>query len=107
MPKYLFEVCYTPAGARGLIEHGGSARRAAIKQSIEAAGGRLEAFYFAFGATDAYVIADHVDNVTAAAQALAVAASGGATVRTVVLLSAEEIDAASGQEVVYRPPLSP
>jgi uncharacterized protein with GYD domain len=106
MPRYLFEVSYTPEGARGLVEHGGSARRRAIEESIEAAGGRLEAFYFAFGATDAYVIAEHVDNVTAVAQALAVAASGGATVRTVVLLSPEEIDAASGQEVRYRPPLA-
>lgn len=104
MPKYLFEVSYTPDGARGLIEHGGSARRAAIKESIEAAGGELEAFYFAFGGTDAYVIASHRDNETAVAQALAVAASGAVTLRTVVLLTPEEIDAASGQAVAYRPP---
>ena len=104
MPKYLFEVSYTAAGAKGLIEQGGNARREAIRASVEQAGGKLEAFYFAFGGTDAYVIADHLDNVTAVAQALAVAASGAATLRTVVLLTPEEIDAASAREVQYSPP---
>ena len=106
MPKYLFEVSYTVDGAKGVLAQGGSARREAIRESVEQAGGRLEAFYFAFGGTDAYVIAEHDGNVTAAAQALAVAASGAATLRTVVLLTPEELDAASAQQVAYRPPLS-
>ncbi|MGD0198237.1 MAG: GYD domain-containing protein [Solirubrobacteraceae bacterium] len=104
MPKYLFEISYTAQGARGLLAQGGSARRAAIAAGIEQAGGKLEAFYFAFGGTDAYVIAEHEGNVTAAAQALAVAASGAATVRTVVLLTPEELDAASERDVSYTPP---
>jgi len=106
VPKYLFEVSYTVAGAKGVLAEGGSARREAIRESVEQAGGRLEAFYFAFGGTDAYVIAEHDGNVTAAAQALAVAASGAATLRTVVLLTPEELDAASAQQVAYRPPVS-
>ena len=32
---------------------------------MESAGGKLESFYFAFGATDAYVIVDLPDNVAA------------------------------------------
>ena len=39
-------------------------------------GGTVEAFYFAFGQSDAYVIADLPDNVSAAAVASAVGASG-------------------------------
>ena len=104
MPKYLVEVSYTSEGARGLTAEGGSARRAAVKQSIEQAGGQLEAFYFALGEADAYLIVTHRDNETAAAGAIAVAASGAAKVRTVVLLEPEEIDAAVAQNIAYSPP---
>jgi len=104
MPKYLFEVSYTAEGASGVLANGGSARRQAIAESIEQAGGTLEAFYFAFGGNDAYVITEYDGNVTDAAQAMAVAASGAATLRTVVLLTPEEIDAAAAKEVTYRPP---
>jgi uncharacterized protein with GYD domain len=97
MGKYLFEAHYTAEGAKGIAKEGGSARRAAVEKSIASVGGRLEAFYFAFGGSDAIVIADLPDNVSAAAMALAVAQSGMATTKTVVLLTTEEMDAA-GQE---------
>src|SRR3954452_22898152 len=64
----------------------------------------LESFYFAFGDTDAYVIVDATDTEAATAVALAVNASGGATVKTVVLLTPEEVDAAAQRAVDYRPP---
>ena len=67
-------------------------------------GGTLEAFYFAFGDIDAYVIVDVPDTEVATAVALAVNASGGATVKTVVLLTPEEVDAAAQRSVDYRPP---
>jgi hypothetical protein len=44
------------------------------------------------------------DNASAAAVALAVSQAGAATTRTVVLLTPEEIDAASKKAVDYRPP---
>jgi hypothetical protein len=45
------------------------------------------------------------DEVTAAAVATAVAASGAVSgIETVVLLSADEIDAAIGKHAPYRPP---
>ena len=104
MPKFLFEANYTPEGAKGIVKEGGSARRAAIEKSVSALGGRLEAFYFAFGAVDAYVIVDLPDNVTAAAMALAVGQSGLASTKTVVLLTPEETDAATKKSVSYRGP---
>ena len=58
-------------------------------------GGRLEQFYFAFGDHDAFAVADLPDNESAAAFALAVSEAGGASVRTVVLLTPEEVDAAA------------
>jgi uncharacterized protein with GYD domain len=104
MPKFLVKANYTADGAKGIIREGGSARRAAIDKALQAVGGRMEAFYFAFGDTDAYVIADLPDNTTAAAVALAVGQAGLASTQTVVLLTPEEIDAASKKAVPYRPP---
>ncbi len=104
MPKYLFEAQYTPAGAKGVAHEGGTGRRAAIAKMTEALGGKLETFYYAFGGVDLYAIGDMPDNVSAAAVALAVNQSGGATVKTVVLITAEDMDKAGKKVVDYRPP---
>jgi uncharacterized protein with GYD domain len=104
MAKYLLEVNYTLDGVKGVKSQGGSARVAAATELIEGLGGKIESFYFAFGNTDVYVIADYPDNVSAAAAALAVSAGGGATARTVVLLTAAEVDAAVAKKSTYRPP---
>lgn len=104
MPKYLIKANYTTAGVKGLQNEGGSGRRDAVAQTIEGLGGTLESFYFAFGDTDAYVTVDLPDNGAATALALSVNQGGGATITTVPLLTAEEVDAASGQSVGYRAP---
>jgi uncharacterized protein with GYD domain len=104
MPKYLLQTSYTLEGAKGLVSKGGSARKAAAQAAAESVGGSLESFYFAFGDTDVFVVADLPDNSAAAALALSVTSAGGATVRTVVLLTPEEIDAATGKVVEYTPP---
>jgi len=64
----------------------------------------LEAYYFAFGDADADVIIDVPDNATAAAVSLAVNASGAASGKLVVLLTPEEIDAATQKVVEYTAP---
>jgi uncharacterized protein with GYD domain len=104
MPKYLFEASYTAEGAKGIIKEGAAARRAAIEKAAASVGGKLECFYFAFGDVDAYVIADLPDNAAAAAMALTVGASGKAATKTIVLLSADEAEAATKRSVAYRPP---
>jgi uncharacterized protein with GYD domain len=104
MAKYLFEARYTPEGAKGVAKEGGSGRRAAVAKMAEGVGGKLEAFYFAFGGVDAYVIVDMPDNVSAAAAALAVNQGGAASVKTVVLLAPEDMDKAAKKAVDYRPP---
>jgi uncharacterized protein with GYD domain len=104
MPKYLFQASYTLQGVKGVQSGGGSARRDAIAQSLEGLGGSLEAFYFTFGESDVIAIADLPDNEAATAIALTVNASGGATTRTVVLLTPEEVDAAVQRSVSYTPP---
>lgn len=49
-------------------------------------------------------IADMPDNLSTAALALVITASGAAKVKTVVLLTPEEIDQATKMSVNYRPP---
>jgi uncharacterized protein with GYD domain len=104
MAKYLLEVSYLPEGAKGILKEGGTKRRQVVEAAVKAAGGKLETFYFALGKTDAYVIVDQPDHITVAATALAVNASGAASVRTTVLLTPEEIDQASKKSVSYTPP---
>lgn len=104
MPKYLLKVSYTIPGMKGVLEEGGSARKNVAEKAIQSVGGRLESFYFAFGESDVYVIADYPDQVSAASAAMHISASGGAAVETVVLLTTDEIDRASGIEVDYVPP---
>lgn len=53
--------------------------------------------------TDALVIAEAPDNVTAAALALITSASEMVSTSTTVLLTPEEMDAASKKTVSYRP----
>ncbi len=104
MAKFLIEASYTLDGVKGVQSAGGTSRRDAVARVAESVGGSLESFHFAFGDRDAYVIVDLPDNESAAALALTVNAAGGATVRTVVLLTPEEVDAAAKRSVDYRPP---
>src|SRR4051794_6642346 len=104
MAKYLLRVNYALDGVQGVLAKGGSARKAAAAAAAKSAGGKLDSFYFAFGDTDVYCVADLPDNAAAAALALTVSAAGGATVDTTVLLTTEEIDQAVGQNVKYKAP---
>jgi uncharacterized protein with GYD domain len=104
VPKYLVQASYVGEGVKGLLKEGGSSRRAAVEKLFGSVGGKVEAFYYAFGDTDLFVIADVPDNVSAAALSLTVNAAGAATTKITVLLTAEEIDAAAKKTVSYRAP---
>ena len=104
MPKYLFIGRYSPEGARGVLKEGGTKRREAAEQVLASVGGRLESIHWAFGEGDFYVVADMPDNVAASAAALRVAASGAVGIKTVVLMTADEVDQATQRSVEYRPP---
>jgi uncharacterized protein with GYD domain len=104
MPKYLLEVNYTQQGVQALLDKGGTARKNAASAAAKSVGGKLEAFYFAFGGVDAYAIVDVPDATSAAALALTVSASGAVALKTVVLLTPAELDEASQKQVSYRPP---
>lgn len=64
MPKYLVQANYVGEGLKGLLKEGGTSRRAAAKKAIKSLGGTMGAFYYTFGETDAYVIADLPHNTS-------------------------------------------
>jgi uncharacterized protein with GYD domain len=104
MAKYLIKGSYTAEGVRGLQKEGGSSRRAAVERMLEGVGGSVEAFYYAFGESDLYVIVDVPDATSALALSVAVNSAGAFQLSTVPLITPEEIDEACERSVSYRPP---
>jgi len=107
MAKYLIEASYSQMGLKALVKDGGTGRKKAVEAATKALGGRLESMYFAFGTSDIYAIVDAPDNITVAAFALAVGGTGiAAHLKTVVLLTPEEVDQAAKKSASsgYRAP---
>ena len=102
MAKYLVTGSYTQEGLKGLLKEGGSGRRKAVEAAVKAMGGHLEAYYFAFGDQDVVTIVDVPDNVTAAALAIGISATGTVGTKTTVLLTPEEIDQATKKTLSFR-----
>jgi uncharacterized protein with GYD domain len=104
MSRYLFKVSYTADGLRGVLKEGAQSRSDFVHKMAADMGGSVESFDFAFGDTDCYVVCEMDGDETAAAVALAVSASGAATVETVKLLTPAQVDAARGITTNYRAP---
>lgn len=104
MPKYLIEVTYTADGAKGLMKDGGTSRKQAAEQAMASAGAKMEAFFFAFGDVDAYVICDAPDHAAMSAASLTINAAGAVRLKTIVLMTPEEMDQAVKKTVTYRAP---
>ena len=104
MAKYMVQGSYTVDGVKGLLKEGAASRVEVVRKMVEGLGGKLETIYWGFGDNDVYVIADLPDNASAAAVSLTVVAGGAVRLKTVVLLTAEEVDAAAKKSVAYRPP---
>ena len=106
MPKYLVEGRYTAEGLKGVAREGVSRRRGDIAKTIESAGGKLEAMYFAFGDADFYIILEAPDNVSAAALSVVANGSGFVTSKIIVLMTTDEMDRAIGKTttIEFQPP---
>jgi uncharacterized protein with GYD domain len=105
MPKYLVTASYSPEGIKGVIAKGGTARVDAVTKLIDGVGGSVESCYFAFGKDDVYVVVDAPSHEAMVAVAGTVAGSGlFSRYQTVVLLTADQIDAAANLTVDYAPP---
>ena len=106
MPLYLSRFSYTPETWAKLIQNPED-RRVAAKSYIEAVGGRLHGFWYAFGSHDGVTLWEAPDNVSMAAIALAIG-SGGAlsSLETTVLMSVDDtLDALrKAAEIHYKKP---
>ncbi len=104
MAAFMVQFSYTEQGTKGLIKEGGSKRREATEHLVKSLGGKLVAYYFAFGEYDGIAIVEGVDNIDVAAAALLVGASGAVRTKTTVLMSPDEVDKAARKSGNYRPP---
>ncbi len=104
MPHYMIRASYTQQGIQGVIKEGAAGRVKAVNALVGSVGGTVESMYWAFGDDDFVAIAELPDNAAAAAVASTVGASGAASVKTTVLLTAAEVDEARGRTVAYRAP---
>ena len=104
MAKFMVQFSYTQEGLEGLLREGGSKRKEATEQLVKSLGGKLLAYYFAFGKYDGFAIIDGLDNVEVATAAMTAVASGAVTTKTTVLLTPDEVDRAVKKSPSYRPP---
>ena len=102
MSKYLLHGSYTEEGLKGLLEEGGSKRRQAAEQVVQSVGGTVEAYYFAFGDNDFFLIADLPDNVSATALSLVGNSTGTINAKVTVLLTPADVDEATKRTVDFR-----
>ena len=104
MPKMLIKATYSSEGAKGLLKEGGTSRRTAVQKAVEGLGGKVDAFYYAYGEADAYLIVDLPDATSGIALSLTVNATGAVHLSTIPLITPEEIDQASKKKPKYRAP---
>jgi uncharacterized protein with GYD domain len=104
MPKYLIQASYTTEGLKGLMKDKASGRKAALEKAFGSVGAKMECFYYSFGDHDVVLVVDGPDNISAAALAFAVCATGLARTSTTPLLTVEETDKALQKSVAYKGP---
>ena len=106
MSYYLIQASYTAPAVAAMVKNPQD-RAAAVKPMIERAGGKLHGLWFAFGEFDIVAIAEMPDNMSSAAIALAIAASGtmSAYRTTPLMTSAEGLEAMKkAAAVTYQAP---
>ena len=104
MALYMLQFSYSTGAVSELVKNPQD-RTAVGRSLVEAVGGKLESFYYAFGEYDA--VAKIPDNVSAAAVSMALSSSEGFNaVKTTVLITAGEAVEAlrKAGTIRYRPP---
>ena len=106
MPHYLVQASYSTETWAQMAKEPDD-RETEVRALVEGVGGKLEAFYFAFGEVDVYAIAELPDNVTAGAIAIAVTSTGAmrsfSTVPLVTPAEAMQAMAKAGKVIYDRP----
>jgi uncharacterized protein with GYD domain len=104
MPKYLARANYVGDGIKGLLSEGGTRRRDQVAASLASVGGTLESFYYAFGDTDVFGVAELPDDASATAWSLMVNSTGAVRLHLTPLMTPEDLDAATTKSPTYRAP---
>jgi len=99
---------FSQDSVKALVANPNDRRKAAVA-SIEAVGGKLKDYYFAFGKADAIVTYEAPDAVSAASLAMTLGASGAvSSVETIPLLTMEEameaMKKSAKTQKAYKPP---
>ena len=90
MPFYLYQWAYKDPAIQAMLETPQD-RPAELRKAVEAFGGKLHQFFFAFGEHDGIAIVEFPDNESCAACSLMLAGAGANTaLRTTVLLAPAE-----------------
>jgi uncharacterized protein with GYD domain len=106
VPLHLAKFSMTPEAWAKLIKEPED-RREMVGRLLEASGGKLLGYRYAFGDHDGYVLAEAPDNTTMASALVTVAGSGAfSSLSTAVLLSVEDTLEAlrRAQSLAYRRP---
>lgn len=108
MPYYMVQFRYSAAGMKAMVAKPQD-REAAARTVFESFGGKMHAFFFAYGEHDGVTIVEFPDHEHAMASLMAVNAAGGVagTTTTPLLTSAEATAAmrrAHDTKTGYRPP---
>jgi uncharacterized protein with GYD domain len=93
-----------PEGHMGLLREGGAGRIGVAKQALQSGGGPLETSYYSNCEQDFYIIVNLPDNASSTAITLAGNASETFGIRSIPLLTPEEMDKAAKMRVDFRPP---
>ena len=109
MPYFLFQWKYKDEAVKAMVETVQD-RRAELGKAVEAFGGRVHQFFFAFGDHDGLSIVEFPDNESCAACAVMLTSAGAnVALKTTVLMSANEGQAAMlraySTHSGYRPPV--
>jgi len=88
MPTYITLIKYTPKGIENIKQ--GPSRVDAARKAIEAAGGKMKAFYLTMGSYDAVSIGEAPDDAAYAKMILAIASKGNIQTETLRAFTEDE-----------------
>jgi uncharacterized protein with GYD domain len=100
--RYLSRAVLTAEGIKNLQKQPPTALKAGVAKFVESVGGKMESWYFDYGASTAWAIVVYPDEIGAAAAQISSNAAGFARVTLMPLLTAEEADKALAK--ITRPP---
>jgi uncharacterized protein with GYD domain len=108
MPFYLTQAKFSRDSVERLMKNPQD-RTQAVGKLLQAVGGKLHHFFFAFGEYDVVLLMEAPDNASAAAVAMVAAGAGAVSAsKTTVLLTVEEsmaaMKTAGAASATYQPP---